>query len=718
MTDRLHLALVIHNHQPVGNFDHVFEEAYDRAYTPMIDWLERRPDVRLTMHYTGSLRDWLLHHRPDFLPRVRALVARGQVEILGGAYYEPILVMLDDQDKVGQMERLNGAAEADFGVRPTGMWLAERVWEPGLPRPIARAGLRYAVVDDTHFHFAGFRDEQLRGYYLTEDQSYKVALFPTDKNLRFGIPGWDVDALMRYLRRIYESESRPANPMMVMGDDGEKFGLWVGSHARCWDQGWMDALADAVRDAGDWLTWGTPGDYMTSHSALGRAYIPTASYVEMSEWALPPDQSAEFRRLRQAVDGDDARDQADGIDLDALRHYLRGGFWRNFLVKYPEANHMQKRAVYTSRRAHAYLTGAAQERALEHIWAAQCNCAYWHGVFGGVYLYHIRAANYANLLEAEAAMCGDRVHLEQTDFDVDGQDEVMVNAHPVSLVIAPGEGGAIFEWDDLPSRFNLLNIMSRRQEGYHERLVDADSKDRVITPDMPAWTSPPAGSERARESGLAARLTYDSYRRGLLIDHFIPSGTPSDALHDGTYHESGDFVAKPYSVTVQGDGTTEATVTLTRDGTVDGQAVTVSKTITVRHGERALTVDYTVSNRGDSAVQTVYTLEGSLGFDGGDGLLCAFVIGDTVDGNLGKAATHNGVQAYRLETHIRGFAVDVTLSQPCTLWRYPLEPITMSDAGFERIHQGAAFMHGFRLNLSPGNDWNLRLHYALTDLKS
>ena len=36
------------------------------------------------------------------------------------------------------------------------------------------------------------------------------------------------------------------------------------------------------------------------------------------------------------------------------------------------------------------------------LFRGQCNCAYWHGVFGGVYLFHIRAANYANLLDAEA----------------------------------------------------------------------------------------------------------------------------------------------------------------------------------------------------------------------------------------------------------------------------------------------------------------------------
>jgi Alpha-amylase/alpha-mannosidase len=86
----IYLALAFHNHQPVGNFDWVFEEAYRRAYEPMIAALERHPGVRVALHYTGPLRDWLQAHRPELLLRIRRLVARGQVEIMAGAYYEPI----------------------------------------------------------------------------------------------------------------------------------------------------------------------------------------------------------------------------------------------------------------------------------------------------------------------------------------------------------------------------------------------------------------------------------------------------------------------------------------------------------------------------------------------------------------------------------------------------------------------------------------------------
>jgi len=81
---RITLTLVLHNHQPVGNFGFVLEETYQKAYAPMLDALERHPGVRLGLHYTGPLLDWFKDHKIEAIDRLRALVERGQIEVLGG----------------------------------------------------------------------------------------------------------------------------------------------------------------------------------------------------------------------------------------------------------------------------------------------------------------------------------------------------------------------------------------------------------------------------------------------------------------------------------------------------------------------------------------------------------------------------------------------------------------------------------------------------------
>ncbi|HEX5239611.1 MAG TPA: 4-alpha-glucanotransferase, partial [Candidatus Limnocylindrales bacterium] len=133
MSGRIALALVLHNHQPVGNFGWVIEDVFEHAYAPMLAALERHPRIRVGLHYSGPLLAWLADQRPDFLPRVRALVERGQVEVLGGGLAEPILPAIPARDRLGQLVALADLVESAVGVRPRGAWLAERVWEPDLP---------------------------------------------------------------------------------------------------------------------------------------------------------------------------------------------------------------------------------------------------------------------------------------------------------------------------------------------------------------------------------------------------------------------------------------------------------------------------------------------------------------------------------------------------------------------------------------------------------
>jgi len=148
--NRIYLAFGVHNHQPVGNFDHIFEEACQKCYIPYLQLLLKHPNFRSSIHYSGVLLDWMLKHHPETAAMIQTLVDRKQLELLTGGHYEPILPVIPDRDKIGQITKYTAALHGQFGVSPKGMWLAERVWEPHLTAPMARAGVTYTVLDDTH----------------------------------------------------------------------------------------------------------------------------------------------------------------------------------------------------------------------------------------------------------------------------------------------------------------------------------------------------------------------------------------------------------------------------------------------------------------------------------------------------------------------------------------------------------------------------------------
>ena len=103
MVGSVRLVLAFHNHQPVGNFDGVFEQAYRDSYHPFLDVLQDYPEIPFGLHTSGSLLEWLTERHPEYIDRVRACVGRGQVELLGGPFYEPILAAIPRRDRLGQI---------------------------------------------------------------------------------------------------------------------------------------------------------------------------------------------------------------------------------------------------------------------------------------------------------------------------------------------------------------------------------------------------------------------------------------------------------------------------------------------------------------------------------------------------------------------------------------------------------------------------------------
>ncbi len=415
MAPRISLALAFHNHQPVGNFGWVFADVYEQAYLPMLEALERHPSVRVSLHYTGPLLQWLEAERPEFIERLRAIASREQVEILGGGYYEPVLASLPELDRIGQLRRMGDELETLFGRRPKGAWLAERVWEPDLPTSLVAGGYGWTILDDAHFRAAAIPEADLWGPYSTEDQGHLVDVFGTEQGLRYRIPFRDVEDVIGYLR---DHATEDGSRVGMMGDDGEKFGAWPSTFEHCWGGGrWVERFFEALEANADWLTTVTPSAWLADHRPIGRVYVPTGSYAEMGEWALPADESLVYADVLH-------RAQAEGRPE---ARWLRGAFWRNFQVKYREINDLHKQMLRTSEKVAAMPAGPDRETAVDHLYRGQSNDCYWHGLFGGIYISHMRLATYEHLIAAEdlADTAAGRLDAaERLDLDMDGFEEL------------------------------------------------------------------------------------------------------------------------------------------------------------------------------------------------------------------------------------------------------------------------------------------------------
>ncbi|MGA8075690.1 MAG: 4-alpha-glucanotransferase, partial [Candidatus Acidiferrales bacterium] len=77
---KFQFVLLIHGHQPVGNFDNVIEQAYAHSYLPFVQLLEKHPKIRIGLHFSGCLLEWIEKAHPEYFELLRSLTARAQVE--------------------------------------------------------------------------------------------------------------------------------------------------------------------------------------------------------------------------------------------------------------------------------------------------------------------------------------------------------------------------------------------------------------------------------------------------------------------------------------------------------------------------------------------------------------------------------------------------------------------------------------------------------------
>ena len=693
--NKILLALVVHSHQPVGNFDHVFEEAYQKAYLPFVQTLLRHPRIRMGLHFSGCLLEWIERRHPEFFAELKELVSRHQVELMGGGFYEPVLSAIPDCDKATQLTKLSDYLENHFGTRPQGAWLTERVWRPDLVRPLAEAGIRYVMLDDAHFIAAGVEPEDLHGSYITEDLGVQLQLFPSLKRLRYTIPFRDLSETFDLLRQGIGRDK----VLFAAGDDAEKFGIWPGTYDLCYTRGWLENFFQAIENSGDWLETTTLSSFMAMRKPLGRVYLPTASYPEMMEWALPPRACQEFKQCLEETEGMQSGER--------FRKFLLGGTWQGFLGKYSESNQIHKLMLNVSRRLHdvdADTTPecrALLEAAQTHLLAAQCNDAYWHGLFGGLYSPHLRSAVLQNLIQAETQLdqlesgsktSGVRVH--QADFDLDGEEEFQFSHPNAGMILKPSDGGTVSSLRFKPAPTELVNSLMRRPEIYHSQIRSAVEKHQEGSQD--------------KITDLNKLLCYDRYLRHCFRTYLFPQWKTLQDFERLDLQEEYGLAAGPWQVAT---GPSANPIELSQLSHYEGDGANLDiearKVLFARSTDTGFAMECRSLISGNQANPVPVSLGIELVFN-----LLAPNAPDRyflAAGDRHHLEYTGEIRTPKLELvdEWQGVRLMLEARPECRWWIVPIRTVSQSEAGFETVYQGSAILAVWEVNAgtSPESRW-------------
>ena len=697
--NRIRFIFAIHNHQPVGNFGHVLEQAYQESYLPFLEVFEGYNRIKLTLHTSGSLVEWLAEEHPEYLDRVAELVRQRRVEIVGGPFFEPILAMLPSRDRIGQIQMYSEYLKKRLGANIAGLWIPERVWEQSYVRDLADAGMKYTILDDSHLRFAGVKTNALNRHYLTEDDGRTINVFPGSEKLRYLIPFGKVEDTIEHFQEMAE---RYPESVLVHGDDGEKFGSWPETHQHVYADKWLHRFFDALSENSDWLITTTPSEVIGTLPPLGKIYIPDGSYREMTEWVLDPDQQVEMENLRKNLKDDDQG--------PIISQFLRGGFWRNFKVRYPESDEMYCRMMSVSARLSKAIqegwNGSDIDLAKEALYRSQCNCGYWHGVFGGIYLPHLRNAVYRELIKADnlidTAMDkqGNWVESQTADFNFDGKNEVRLTNNFLNLFIVPHRGGTMYELDIKSIAHNLLATITRHPESYHQKIFrrnepNFDPKGRIV----------------CKQEGLERRVQYDWYSRKSLVDLFYDYDTEFEAVQQGRVRQHGNFVQTEYDAVVRSKPG-RIQVVLSQESTAYGVPVRLDKGITLSEGSDIIEISYRLSQlpknyRMHFAVELNFA-----GMPGGAENRYFHGTGGSKGQRFGNLSTNldltDGTEIGLYDDWL-GLDVRLKMNRPTDFYAFPIETVSQSVEGFELVHQSVVVQPHWRFVVDESGTWSVEM---------
>ena len=646
--NRVRLIFGSTNSLPVGTPDDEIEQVYQRSYKPFLRTLYNSPQVPGTLHYSGHMLQWLERYHSEYTDVLSEMIARKQVELLGGGFYDPVLSLIPRPDRLGQIESLTTYLRKRFGRRPRGSWITEHVWEPSLASTLRSSGMEYAFLDDYHFIAAGLEGRDLQRPCIAEDQGKTIAVFPVCRDLRSISRTGTPEELISYMR---SHASDDPGQVFVLLDSGERF-----AHAE-YDaapadappgaDSWLDRLVELLHENRSWIDVELPSGYLKEIRPRTRGYFSVQTACDSLR-----------SRSEVTIDG----------------HVFRGHF-RQFLVKYAESNLMYAKMQYThvlvnQIRGDKYRKQAARE----DLWKGQCHSAYWHGSHCGIYRNRLRKQVYHSLIEAEKKARERGIFKPSVvtiDFDMDGLDEFLYQGLDLNAYVH-AEGGILFELDYLPKSWNYLDTLGRRPERYHTEEIEA--------------------------------LGYDRYPRKSFVDHFLSESATVSDFDRAAAEEQGSFIAGIYD---REDAKRDAQhIGLSATGTVKQENAQCEVMISKRYRFRrsAVEVDYKITCLSEAELHTVFAPELNFAF------LSQEASDLRVLRHSGETSTEIGPERQcveaanriRFDDLVNAMSLSVVVSRECGFWIVPVHTVCHCAGHPETEYQGSSVVPRIAVDLDPG----------------
>ena len=414
MRKKIDFVLGSRYHIPISAGDGEVEELYNDKIKPFVMTLYKYPKIQATLYYSGVLLQKLETSHPEFSMIITDLLSRKQIELLGGAFYEPLLPLLPFSDRIGQIELFTTYLRRQFSKRPQGCMIPLFAWETQLVSALNTCGMNYTFLSESQFRESGLFGESIAPC-ITEDQGKIITVFP----------------VLNHIERLF-AEKRAGDVIRQIINEEKKKTICVFPE-KFFSENLGESQEDIFHRVFDDISayegeveFTQASKLFKSNAVLKKVYFPTSL------------QNSIFASQNKSP--------------------------RQFLINYPAANNIYAKMLFTHALIH-HLRGDKERKktAREELWKSQGYDSFCPTVEGGIFSNQVRKTAYSALLEAEK-LTRENGHfipsLAYFDFDFDGEGEIIFQGEELNCYIKH-EGASIFELDYLPKTWNYLDTFGK-----------------------------------------------------------------------------------------------------------------------------------------------------------------------------------------------------------------------------------------------------------------
>lgn len=407
------------------------KELYQLKYKKIISFICAHPSIRMSLFIPGIILDWLKKTHPEFITVLSEKTDIGQIELLSGGFYEPIMPLVIPSDRVAQIEKLTTAIRKYIGKKPRGAFLHESLWDPSLISTFNTSAMEYTFLD--YRLIPQRRTQQLATFtpHIVEDLGRTISIIPIHDEY---LPDSEKSA-SDYVKKLLSIKESTNDKIVAGFFDIDDFLCLI-------ETDWFSTL-EAELEKNSNIEFTLPNTFLRNYPSRQKSYIPAGCRPEVAAWAVEP-------CIQQN-------------NILKLANYPTA---RDFISVYNEAFTLYSRLVHTTMLVNQCRDDKPRKiAAREHLYKAQHYSAYIFTGIGGVRDKKLLSGVYKNLLEAEKLYRQSTNFTNNTnsvDFTHDGSKEYLSSFETFNAFITL-KGGMIFELDVLKDCTNY-SLGSKRKE--------------------------------------------------------------------------------------------------------------------------------------------------------------------------------------------------------------------------------------------------------------